>query len=164
MLSSVKFATPEDKAGFFQKIREAKISRHEAHRLSSIISTIFSNLLPFLQSQTYTDFNLIVGRARRINLSYDVFDNALRSASQRLPQNILKGLEVSASTSETCPVCMLEFEIEDSALKLPCDHVMHVDCAVSWLHRQASCPCCRKLVKAPELESSRMKPTSEAEE
>jgi E3 ubiquitin-protein ligase BIG BROTHER-like protein len=43
---------------------------------------------------------------------------------------------------DPCVVCQLEFEAEDSAIKLPCSHVFHVECLRPWLSRSKKCPYC----------------------
>ena len=43
---------------------------------------------------------------------------------------------------EPCIVCQLDFEAEDSTIKLPCSHVFHVECLRPWLSRSKKCPYC----------------------
>eukprot|EP01117_Protostelium_nocturnum_P004064 TRINITY_DN1534_c0_g1_i1.p1 TRINITY_DN1534_c0_g1~~TRINITY_DN1534_c0_g1_i1.p1 ORF type:complete len:416 (-),score=173.62 TRINITY_DN1534_c0_g1_i1:366-1613(-) len=46
-------------------------------------------------------------------------------------------------TAETCLVCQENFQMEESALKLPCKHLFHKDCVTTWLEQHCTCPTCR---------------------
>ncbi|KAH8064160.1 ubiquitin-protein transferase [Aureococcus anophagefferens] len=51
--------------------------------------------------------------------------------------------------NDECCVCLDPQRVGDVATKLPCGHLYHSDCVVSWLRRHGTCPNCRY-----ELESS----------
>ncbi|XP_005279307.1 E3 ubiquitin-protein ligase RNF181 [Trachemys scripta elegans] len=42
-----------------------------------------------------------------------------------------------------CPVCLLEFEEDEGARKMPCEHLFHSGCILPWLGKTNSCPLCR---------------------
>nr|XP_033805856.1 E3 ubiquitin-protein ligase RNF181 isoform X1 [Geotrypetes seraphini] len=42
-----------------------------------------------------------------------------------------------------CPVCLLEFEEEETVKKIPCEHLFHSACILPWLGKTNSCPLCR---------------------
>jgi len=44
---------------------------------------------------------------------------------------------------ELCPVCQDNLQHEDKVIKLPCSHVFHPDCGLTWLKQHNSCPLCR---------------------
>jgi len=44
---------------------------------------------------------------------------------------------------ESCSICMEEFKINDKAMELPCHHLYHKDCVVTWLNTNNTCPVCR---------------------
>ncbi|KAL6465993.1 hypothetical protein MHYP_G00261260 [Metynnis hypsauchen] len=51
------------------------------------------------------------------------------------PQQADKGLK--------CPVCLLEFEEEETVREMPCKHLFHSGCILPWLGKTNSCPLCR---------------------
>ncbi|XP_042331817.1 E3 ubiquitin-protein ligase RNF181 [Sceloporus undulatus] len=48
-----------------------------------------------------------------------------------------------ADKSPKCPVCLLEFEEEETVRKMPCQHLFHSGCLLPWLGKTNSCPLCR---------------------
>ena len=43
-----------------------------------------------------------------------------------------------------CPICLREFQNgEKTAIKLPCEHLFHVECVERWLRQTSTCPSCR---------------------
>ncbi|PNI42547.1 RNF181 isoform 6 [Pan troglodytes] len=53
-------------------------------------------------------------------------------------------LQFSRSGGELkCPVCLLEFEEEETAIEMPCHHLFHSSCILPWLSKTNSCPLCR---------------------
>ncbi len=55
------------------------------------------------------------------------------------------GQYVSASecADRECAICL---EAVSVPLKLPCDHIFCEGCVMSWMQREATCPCCRAAV------------------
>ncbi|KAK3514698.1 hypothetical protein QTP70_027948 [Hemibagrus guttatus] len=51
------------------------------------------------------------------------------------PQQADKGLK--------CPVCLLEFEEQETVREMPCKHLFHSSCILPWLGKTNSCPLCR---------------------
>ncbi len=43
----------------------------------------------------------------------------------------------------SCSVCKDDFEIKQDVTVLPCKHVFHDDCILTWLKERNSCPTCR---------------------
>lgn len=47
-------------------------------------------------------------------------------------------------TDTKCFICLEEFKIGASVIKLPCSHIYHVDCMNTLIsHQHAKCPLCR---------------------
>lgn len=54
-----------------------------------------------------------------------------------------------------CPVCLLDYELDEEVLKLPCTHVFHQDCIETWLKQANTCCVCRhELPKQDDSSSS----------
>ncbi|KAL3074533.1 hypothetical protein niasHS_015363 [Heterodera schachtii] len=47
-----------------------------------------------------------------------------------------------------CPICLSEFEVGETATKLPCEgkHKFHTECIGQWLKMQNTCPSCRATI------------------
>jgi len=51
-------------------------------------------------------------------------------------------------TPGSCAICLVDFEPADVTIVLPCGHIYHHACGVSWLLRSRLCPHCRADVVA----------------
>ncbi|KAM7280122.1 hypothetical protein ACFE04_007256 [Oxalis oulophora] len=50
------------------------------------------------------------------------------------------------SGDNVCPICLSEYETNDTLRSIPeCNHYFHSDCVDEWLKINATCPLCRKL-------------------
>lgn len=47
----------------------------------------------------------------------------------------LKDVKWSKDESKQCPVCLKQFEPENSVKALPCDHCFHKECITPWLEK-----------------------------
>ncbi|XP_039750822.1 E3 ubiquitin-protein ligase RNF181 [Pararge aegeria] len=44
---------------------------------------------------------------------------------------------------KSCTICLLKFRYNEKAKELPCHHVFHKKCILTWLNQTNSCPFCR---------------------
>ncbi|KAJ4941396.1 hypothetical protein JOQ06_011276, partial [Pogonophryne albipinna] len=100
--------------------------------------------------------NALLELARSLMQGLDLFDSGafdLSDWDQRLPPPAAKiavqtltvviiSLE-QADKGLKCPVCLLEFEEEESVREMPCKHLFHSGCILPWLGKTNSCPLCR---------------------
>ena len=45
-----------------------------------------------------------------------------------------------------CPICLIEFQLQESIKRLPCGHLLHSQCMNEWFRRTKTCPMCRHSV------------------
>ncbi|CAH1977669.1 unnamed protein product [Acanthoscelides obtectus] len=57
--------------------------------------------------------------------------------------------------SDNCAIC---WEKMESARKLPCSHLFHNTCLLSWLEQDTSCPTCRMALNIHNPSAARMEP------
>ena len=48
-----------------------------------------------------------------------------------------------SSSSRTCPMCLEGYTKGEIIKKLPCEHILHRECARAWLNSNVTCPICR---------------------
>ena len=54
-------------------------------------------------------------------------------------------ITVKKTNNEECVICKEHFKINDVIIRLPfCFHYFHEECALYWLRKNNTCPCCRK--------------------
>jgi len=52
-----------------------------------------------------------------------------------------------------CPVCLMDYDIEEEVLKLPCNHIYHKECIKTWLKQANTCCVCRHELPKEEEET-----------
>jgi len=50
---------------------------------------------------------------------------------------------VTVKTQDTCPICQEAMPVGSKAKMMPCGHLFHDDCLISWVSKNNSCPMCR---------------------
>uniref|UniRef100_A0A8C1BJX1 E3 ubiquitin-protein ligase RNF181 n=1 Tax=Cyprinus carpio carpio TaxID=630221 RepID=A0A8C1BJX1_CYPCA len=66
---------------------------------------------------------------------------AAKAVVQSLPIVIISSEQ--ADKALKCPVCLLEFEEQETVREMPCKHLFHTGCILPWLSKTNSCPLCR---------------------
>jgi len=66
---------------------------------------------------------------------------ASEDAVSKLPRIKISSEQIEKKMD--CSVCQCEFELDEEAVKLPCDHTFHSDCILPWFKMNNSCPVCR---------------------
>lgn len=64
-------------------------------------------------------------------------------------ENNIDDVKLIAAES-CCSVCKDDFILNQSLLKLPCNHIFHDDCILPWLKERNSCPTCRFELKTDD--------------
>ncbi|XP_071457905.1 E3 ubiquitin-protein ligase RNF181 isoform X2 [Marmota flaviventris] len=64
---------------------------------------------------------------------------AAKAVVESLPRTVISGSQAELK----CPVCLLEFEEQETVIEMPCHHLFHSNCILPWLSKTNSCPLCR---------------------
>lgn len=100
---------------------------------------------PITREELLTAFNLI-----------EVDEGESRPAMSRDARAALP--VVKAEKTEICPVCQEDIPEGGIAKKMPCNHLFHDACLMTWLEKANSCPTCR----GSELPSEKVYTTDDA--
>ncbi|XP_049619771.1 E3 ubiquitin-protein ligase RNF181 [Syngnathus scovelli] len=98
--------------------------------------------------------NALLELARSLMQGLDLMDSGDSSDwNQRLPPpaakvavqtlNVVVISPEQADKGLKCPVCLLEFEEQETVREMPCKHLFHSGCILPWLGKTNSCPLCR---------------------
>ncbi|XP_038217409.1 E3 ubiquitin-protein ligase RNF181 [Zerene cesonia] len=85
----------------------------------------------------------------RLLMDYNIFEDNFTGEWPRLPppaskEAVNKLPEVVMSDEDkSCPICLKNFEKNEKAKKMPCNHIFHPNCILVWLEKTNSCPFCR---------------------
>lgn len=77
---------------------------------------------------------------------------ASKTAIESMPKIAVSNLHVS--TESHCAICIEAFALGAEAREMPCKHIYHSDCILSWLTLRNSCPVCRHELPTDSTESS----------
>ncbi|KAI3918248.1 hypothetical protein MKX01_041568 [Papaver californicum] len=64
-------------------------------------------------------------------------------ASSSFIQGLKREFCFASTTNIACCICLEESKAEEKISRMPCGHMFHADCIVSWLEQSNSCPMCR---------------------
>ncbi|KAH7550306.1 hypothetical protein ACOSP7_024447 [Xanthoceras sorbifolium] len=86
-----------------------------------------------------TDEEEAISRAATLSIDGQPLDMvpANESSIQALKKTKVEGC------SRQCVICLEEISVGSEATRMPCSHVYHQDCIVSWLEQSNLCPLCR---------------------
>ncbi|CAG9579806.1 unnamed protein product [Danaus chrysippus] len=85
----------------------------------------------------------------RFLIDFGMYDDNFTGEWPRLPppasKESVKNLkEVKIEDeNQNCPICLKKFNINDTAKVMPCQHLFHEKCILTWLNQTNSCPFCR---------------------
>ena len=60
-----------------------------------------------------------------------------------LPDNRIKDINKLNDESKRCIICLDNFKINDNVIYLPCFHIFHKKCIITWMSKKAICPFCK---------------------
>lgn len=86
---------------------------------------------PITRGELLSAFNLL-----ELDAAADARPAMSREARAALPV-------VKAEKPELCPVCQDDIPEGGIAKKMPCGHLFHDECLMTWLEKANSCPMCR---------------------
>ncbi|XP_022737327.1 E3 ubiquitin-protein ligase CHFR-like [Durio zibethinus] len=116
--------------------RSAMNETHNENRNNIPIIVTLCPVRPSEEETVLSDEN--EGFAESFNLQ--VF--RLRGASKRAIEALEK-VKIEGTFTGQCVICLEEILDGLKASRMPCSHVYHQDCIVSWLEKSNLCPLCR---------------------
>lgn len=93
----------------------------------------------------FRDFFPVGGATQRTPqpAQYNKPPPASAAAMAQLPNVQVTADDLLEETNKECAICLDDQRIGQTACKLPCGHLFHRPCVVSWLEKQCTCPSCR---------------------
>ena len=98
-------------------------------------------------------------REMRMREIKERFEKEMKEREEKLKENIKNNIpkslilnidkleleKMNESKHDNCTICLEAFKINDACIKLPCSHLYHEDCIISWFIRKKYCPLCQKV-------------------
>ncbi|EQC41487.1 hypothetical protein SDRG_01454 [Saprolegnia diclina VS20] len=56
---------------------------------------------------------------------------------------------VHGSADDVCPICLVDFAVGERLRQLSCGHLFHPQCIDEWLHKNFTCPMCKRDLAQP---------------
>ncbi|KAM7278536.1 hypothetical protein ACFE04_005670 [Oxalis oulophora] len=73
-------------------------------------------------------------------------DDGMEVANEEMIENLLRIHFNGNSTERICAICFDKFSLGEEVIYMPCSHIFHEECVVTWLRRDNSCPTCRSQI------------------
>ncbi|XP_026410204.1 E3 ubiquitin-protein ligase RNF181-like [Papaver somniferum] len=78
----------------------------------------------------------------------DSWEESLRNIQKiRASSSFIQGLKRESCLPSTaniaCAICLELSRVKEEISRMPCGHIFHADCLISWLEQSNSCPMCR---------------------
>ncbi|KAK9724145.1 hypothetical protein RND81_05G051500 [Saponaria officinalis] len=67
-----------------------------------------------------------------------------RTTIDSLPSGTIRNKVLEENPGPECPICLMEYSIDDVVRHLPCIHAFHVHCIDQWLDSHVECLLCKK--------------------
>jgi len=68
---------------------------------------------------------------------------ASKKAIEQLPTIMVQQEDLADENNRACCICLEPNNIKDRVKRLPCAHIFHEQCILSWLRNTNTCPVCR---------------------
>lgn len=75
------------------------------------------------------------------NNNYEQKKESIEEIIDLLPKTAIKN--ESSRPKKECIICLSAYQINDEITALPCTHIFHNSCIVSWLKQNQTCPLCK---------------------
>ena len=99
---------------------------------------------------SFNDFNnisinpeLIRSYFSNLSNSYNDADANDNEVMDELVETEIENVNKLALDKKKCVICLEDFKNGDKAIFLPCIHLFHKDCIMSWLDSHNNCPICK---------------------
>ncbi|RVE47580.1 hypothetical protein evm_007778 [Chilo suppressalis] len=85
----------------------------------------------------------------RFLMDFGMYEDNFTGEWPRLPppaaKEVVKNLDETMIQNEdkNCPICLKTFKSGEKAIRMPCNHIFHSTCILTWLNKTNSCPFCR---------------------
>ncbi len=110
--------------------------------ISLFILTVFLQIIPMIAVKI---LSLLPERIKRFIylFSENLLDNIQIPASKKDINNVLSFTFSEENSNNECPICLMNFEINDQCREINCKHTFHKVCIDDWFTRSCKCPICR---------------------